>query len=31
VPPMIALAMALVLVLPAWGAATALWKVFKDG
>jgi len=30
-PPMIALGIALVYVLPAWGAATALWKVFKDG
>ena len=30
-PPMIVLGMALVYGLPAWGAATALWKVFKDG
>jgi hypothetical protein len=30
-PPMIALGMALVFALPAWGAATAMWKVFRDG
>jgi len=29
--PMIALGMALMFGLPAWGAATAMWKVFRDG
>ena len=30
-PPAIAVAFALIVGLPAWGAATALWEVFREG